>query len=203
MQRLSTRFNPQKTNRSGARLGVAKLQMKYPITFACASAILSLAPISASGDQVQSLEGTWAIDPVATAAHIKRLGPPAQNAEWLPSILLRLCVTTLTFENGSMTVDPISPAPMTQVFRLEQQSERKLAFMLIGAVDGKKDTLTIAFLNSNNITVKSANIGLDEYAVWKRGKRPNRNTTERDFKQAFDSCTSAFQNVSFIAAPGR
>lgn len=168
-----------------------------------ALAIVSISPIAARADQSELLEGTWTIDVLATVAKVKKLDPPARNAEWLPSILLRQCVTTLTFDQGSMIVDPISPAPIAQTFRLKRQSDKELTFTLVGTGDEKKDTVSVTFLKSDNITVKSAKIGLDEYAVWKRGKRPNRDTAEQDFKHVFDSCASALEHIPFFKASGR
>ena len=94
-----------------------------------------------------------------------------------------------------MIVDRISPNPMEQSFRLQQTKESTYT---IETADGGKDTLTIAFLNKESITVESAKVELDGYAVWKRGERPNRQTAEKDFKEAFDACVSVLKNVPFI-----
>ena len=159
--------------------------------------ICGLFSLAAMGQVSKELNGTWVIDAKQTEEFLKRVGPTPNNAEWLPAIVLRQCVTTMTFEGDTMTMDPISSAPMAQSFRLEPQQDRKLTYT-IRTADGGKDTLTISFLNEENITVKSAKVGLDEYGVWKRGKQPNRQTAENDFKQAFDTCASALKNVPFI-----
>lgn len=168
----------------------------------CAVALMCCVPHTALGDQLQLLDGTWVIDALKTAENIKKIGPPSHNAEWLSSIVLRQCVTTMTFEGSSMILDPISPAPMAQSFQLEPQSGKQWTYT-VAMADGGKDTLTVSFLNTENITAKSAKVGLDEYGVWKRGKRPNRQTAEQDFKQAFDTCASALDSVPFIKAKGR
>jgi len=108
----------------------------------------------------------------------------------------------MTFEGDTMTIDPISPAPIAQSFRLEPQQDKQLTYT-IRTAEGKNDTITISFLNEESITVKSAKIELDEYGVWKRGKRPSRQTAESDFKQAFDTCASALNNVPFVKANAR
>lgn len=164
--------------------------------------IFGLFSLAAMGQVSRELNGTWVIDIKQTEEFVKRVDPPPHNAEWLPAILLRQCITTMTFEGDTMTMDPISPSPMVQSFRLEPQKDRKLTY-LIQTDDGGKDTLTISFLNEENITVKSAKVELNEYGVWKRGKRPNRQTTQQDFMQALDTCASVLKNVSFIKATTR
>lgn len=170
--------------------------MKVARSAFCAVAVMCCGPCTASDDQLQLLEGTWVIDAQKTAEHIQKVGPPSHNAEWLSSVVLRLCVTTMTFEGGSMILDAISPAPMVWSFQIKPLPDQQRTYTVITA-DGEKDTLTISFLDMENITVKSTKVALDEYGVWRRGKRPNRQTAEQDFKQAFDSCASALENVSF------
>lgn len=164
--------------------------------------ICGLLPLVVAGQVPTELNGTWVIDPRQTAERLIAVGPPSNNAQWLPSIILRQCVTTLTFDGDTMIIDPISPAPTAQSFRLVPQQDRKLTFT-VQTADGGKDTMTIAFLHAEGITVASEKVGLDEYGVWKRGKRPNRQTTEKDFKQAFDACASALDNVPFIKTKAR
>lgn len=159
-------------------------------------------PLAATGQIPTELIGTWVIDAKQTEQRLNKVGPPSRNAEWLPSIVLRQCVTTMTFEGDLMIIAPISPAPMAQSFRLEPRQDKKLTYTA-QTPDGKKDTLTITFLSEEYITVRSENIGLDEYGVWKRGNRPNRQTAQIDFKQAFDSCASALENVPFVKAKAR
>lgn len=166
------------------------------------SVIGGLFSLAALGQTPAALDGTWVIDAKQTEERLIKIGPPPKNAEWLPAIILRLCVTTMTFEGNVMTIDPISPAPTTQSFRLEPQSVKELTY-IFQTLNGEKETLTISFLNEENITIRSAKVGLDEYGVWKRGKRPNRQTAETDFKQAFDACASALSNVPFVKARTR
>lgn len=158
--------------------------------------------LAATAKVPPELNGTWVMDAKQTEERLKKVGPPARNAQWLPAILLRQCVTTITFEGETMVMDPISPNPMVQSFRLEPQPNKVLTYT-IQAADGGKDTLTISFVNAQSITVKSEKMGLDEYGVWTRGKKPNRQTAQTDFKQAFDVCASALNNVPFVRAGAR
>lgn len=162
------------------------------VVFAC-----GLFPALAIAQLPSGLIGTWVIDAKQTEEYLKKVGPPSHNAEWIPSIVARQCVTTMAFQVDTMIVDPITPAPMAQSFRLEPQQGKELTYS-IETADGGKDTLTISFLNDENITVKSTKIELDGYGVWKRGNPVNRQTAERDFKQAFDTCVSALDNVPFL-----
>lgn len=164
--------------------------------------IVGLIPLVVSGQTPAELNGTWVIDAKQTEERLIRVGPPSKNAEWLSSIILRQCVTTMTFDGDAMTVDLISPAPTVQSFRLEPQQDKKLTYT-VQTADGGKDTLTISFLNRESITVKSAKVELDEYGVWKRGNKPNRQTAQIDFQQAFDACASALSKVPFIKAKAR
>lgn len=159
--------------------------------------ICGLFPLVAAGQTSADLTGTWVIDVKQTEEHLLKLGPPPRNAEWLPSIILRQCVTSMSFEGETVIIDFISPAPMAESFRITPLQDRKLSYT-IQTANGGKDILTISFLNKDNITVKSEKIGLDEYGVWKRGKKPNQQTAQIDFQQALNSCISALGNVPFI-----
>ena len=161
-----------------------------------------LFPAAAIGQLPAALNGTWVIDAQQTEEYLRKVGPPPRNAEWIPSILLGQCVTTMTFRGDAMIVDRISPAPMAQSFRLAPQQGRELTYV-IQTLDGGKDTLTISFLSDANITVKSTKVELDGYGVWKRGNPVNRQTAEKDFKQAFDTCASALDNVPFLKTKAR
>lgn len=178
------------------------MKNNVPMRRCIANVVCGLFPLVATGQVPAELSGTWVIDAKQTEERLNKVGPPSRNAEWLPSIILRQCVTTMTFEGEAMIIDPISPAPMAQSFRLEPQQGKKFTYT-VQTADGGKDTLTITFLNEESITVKSEKVGLDEYGVWKRGKRPNRQTAQIDFKQAFDSCASALENVPFVKTKAR
>lgn len=178
------------------------MKHKTAIRRLVAAVICGLFPLAGAGQIPADLIGTWVIDAKQTEEHLIKLGPPPRNGEWIPSIILRLCLTTMTFEEDRLIYDPISPAPMVQSFSLEPQQDKKLTYT-IQTANGGKDTLTISFLNKDSITVKTEKIGLDEYGVWKRGMRPNRQTAQNDYKQAFDSCASALNNVPFVKAKAR
>lgn len=156
-----------------------------------------LNPVLALGQIPAELHGTWVIDAKQTQERLIQVGPPSNNAEWLAATIVRQCVTTMTFDKDTMTIDPISRVPMTQSFRLEPHKDKKLTYA-IQTADGGKDTLTVAFLNRESITVKFAKVELAEYGVWKRGNRPNRQTADTDSRQAFDTCASALKNVPFL-----
>ncbi len=162
-----------------------------------AIAISGLNPVLALGQIPAELHGTWVIDAKQTQERLIQVGPPSNNAEWLPAIIVRQCVTTMTFDKDTMTIDLISHAPTTRSFRLEPHEDKKLTYT-IQTASGGKDTLTVSFLDRESITVKSAKVELDEYGVWKRGNRPNQKTVDTDFQQSLDACLSALKNVPFI-----
>jgi hypothetical protein len=158
--------------------------------------------VSAIAQVPIELSGTWVIDARQTEEYLKKVGPPPNHADWLPSFLLRMCVSTMTFDGETMTWDGIGPAPFGETFRLKPQGEKKLTYGITSS-DGKEDTLIISFRGEGHITVKSVKMEFMEYGVWKRGRRSSPEMGEADFKEVFASCSSALNNVPFIRARTR
>lgn len=169
--------------------------------FLAASAYL-LFPIVAIGQAPTNLTGTWVIDTEKTVSNITKIGPPSNHGEWLPSIVLRMCVTAMTFDREDLLLTAIGPIPDGQKLRLKSQEYGKLTYTPESNND-TKDTWTIAFLSDENFSVSSSNMPLMEYGVWKRGSRPTPQAGEKAFKQAFGDCASALEKIPFLKSKQR
>jgi hypothetical protein len=164
----------------------------------CALVMMCCGPLTALGDQFQLLAGTWVIDAEQTEEYLKKVGPPPQNANWIPAIVMRMCVTTMTFSDNALTRQNLGPQPFEESFQLTPKKIGASTFSL-DITDGKeKDTLTISFLDTEYITIKSLKMEFMEYGVWKRGKKSGPQTGEKDFNDAFKSCATALGNVPFL-----
>lgn len=161
-----------------------------------------LFPIGALGQASTNLTGTWVIDSEKTVANITKIGPPPNHREWLPSIVIRMCVTAMTFDNEDLSITAIGPIPTGQKLRLKSREYGKLTY-IPESNNGTKDTWTITFLGEENFTVSSSNMGLMEYGVWKRGYMPSPQEGEKAFKQAFGDCASALDKVPFLKSKQR
>ncbi len=141
--------------------------------------------LTAEGQVPKELNGTWVIDAKQTEEYLKKAGPPPEYANWIPTIVMPMCVTTMTFSESALTRQNLGPVPFEESFRLTPKKIGTLTFTLY-TIDGKeKDTLTISFLNAENMTIKSLNMGLMEYGVWKRGNKSGPQTGKKDFDDAF------------------
>lgn len=164
--------------------------------FLAASASL-LFPIVALGQAPINLTGTWVIDTEKTASNITKIGPPANHGEWLPSIVLRMCLIAMNFDREDLQITSIGPIPSGQNLRLKSQEHGKLTYVP-ESKNEPKDTWTIAFFSDENFSVSSSNMPLMEYGVWKRASRPSPQAGEQAFKQAFSDCASALEKVPFL-----
>ena len=158
----------------------------------------SLFPLASFADVPKALNGTWYIDAKQTEAQLKKLGPPQKNVQWIPQIVLNMCVSTMTFSGETLNRALISPQPTVESFQLKPQKGEALTYTLETKTGEIKDTLIISFINEESISIKSAKMEFMEYGVWKRGKSTNPQTAEKDFNQAFQDCASALKNVPFI-----
>lgn len=164
----------------------------------CISIICCLFSLVSFADVPKSLNGTWLIDAKQTEELLKKLGPPQKNADWIPQIVLRMCVSTMTFSGETLTRSLIGPQPTVESFRLRPQKGEALTYSLETKTGEIKDTIVISFTNEGSISVKSAKMEFMEYGVWKLGKPANPQTGEKDFNQAFQNCALALKNVPFL-----
>lgn len=159
--------------------------------------MLCCGPVSAIGDELRLLEGTWVIDTQKTEELLISTSPPANNAEWLPGALLQMCVTTMTFSGDTLTRTGIGPAPVAESFRLMPLSKGTLTYALETKEGKKVDTIAISFLNNAHISIKSARMEFMEYGVWRRGQLSSPQTGEADFVRALDTCNAMLQKLTF------
>jgi len=159
-------------------------------------------PFSAVGQESNRVNGLWVIDPDQTAAHIIKKGPPERNPEWIAAIVLRMCISTLIFDDENLTVTDMGNIPAEQKLRLKSKQGSEPIYVS-QSPDGAKDTWTISFLGEKNIVVQSSNMGLMEYGVWKRSDLSSPQRGESAFTQAFSRCRLALEKVPFIKSNTR
>lgn len=164
-----------------------------------AMAVAAGLSFSVGAQTLSKLNGTWVVDPQATEKYLIAMGPPPRNSEWLPATIARMCVLSITFDENNLIIDSPGPGGSERPSRLipKQESKGKAVYEL-QAHNGKTSTVTVSFLNDQHITIGFGQLPLEEYAVWKRGYKPNRIRSEQDVRQAMEPCVAALKNVPYL-----